>query len=469
MPAFNPKTRYDVNEKPFPIQEFDKYREEFVVRPPYQRKNVWSKAKQQDLLDSLFRRYYVPRIVLREIRLSEEKTIYEVIDGQQRINTAQLFVSDQLRLPSSLEDVHPDLPGSTFSELPADIRRFVDRDIIFTADVVKGIDDPEDPEHIKIATDIFWRLQQGETLNYMEVAHSRLSSLARNFVVKYADDQSFDYDNYEPVDSNPEKHRFFDVITRDNNRMQHLALLTRFLILEENDGPTDIQETSVKSYIDEYEDESGIGNHSFEETETGKAVLHLMELVYNIFKEDPMVQAGDGMQELKTEYFLISVYLLIRHLDKYYVIDEAEKSLIRNFVKDFHERWKDRSEDDRDVVIFADNRQQSGGEIEVRDRIIRQAFFEYAADSGHEMKTKDERRAFDEAERIKIYRRDNGLCQMCLNEGVPEKEAEVPWSEFQADHVVPHSKGGQTVVENAQTLCKTHNLRKGASRTGSSE
>jgi uncharacterized protein with ParB-like and HNH nuclease domain len=88
--------------------------EEFVVRPPYQRKNVWSRKKQQALLDSLFRRYYVPRIVIREVRLDEERTVSEVIDGQQRIYTVQRFLANDLPLPGSLEDVHlwaGQLPG----------------------------------------------------------------------------------------------------------------------------------------------------------------------------------------------------------------------------------------------------------------------------------------------------------------------------------------------------------------------
>jgi hypothetical protein len=52
-----------------PVQDFLDYWEEFVVRPPYQRKTVGNRKKQQALLDSLFRRYYVPRIVIREVRL----------------------------------------------------------------------------------------------------------------------------------------------------------------------------------------------------------------------------------------------------------------------------------------------------------------------------------------------------------------------------------------------------------------
>ena len=32
----------------------------------------------------------------------------------------------------------------------------------------------------------------------MEVAHTQLSSLTRNFIVKYSDNQTLDYSKYEP-------------------------------------------------------------------------------------------------------------------------------------------------------------------------------------------------------------------------------------------------------------------------------
>lgn len=463
MAAFNPKTEYDIIIKIFPIRDFHEFAEEFVVRPPYQRKNVWSQRKQQALLDSLFRRYYVPRIVIREVRLSENRTVHEVIDGQQRINTVQRFLADELPLPKSLKDVHQDLAGTRYSDLPVDMRRFVVRELRYDADIVIGIDDPRNPEHQKIAAEIFWRLQQGESLNYMEVAHSRLSSLARNFVVKYADDIRFDYDAYRPVDSNPDKHSFFGVIERNNDRMQHMALLTRLLILEENGGPADIRDVNIMEYIDQYQRPDGIANWSMEELAHAKQVLRNMRLFYETFKDDPMVDENSGMREFRVEYFIISTYLLLRHLSRYYVFDDAEKALLHDFVVDFHRRWRSRRDDDTDILIFSDNRQQTGSEIEVRDRIIRQLFFEYADTKGHAMLTKDKRRAFSEADRIMIYRRDNGLCQMCLKEGKPEKEAQVSWSEYQADHVIPHAKGGPTDVKNAQVLCPRHNQQKGAS------
>ena len=460
---FDPHSEYEISFRDIPIRDFLDYWDEFVVRPPYQRKSVWSRRKQQELLDSLFRRYYVPRVVVREVRLGPETTVREIIDGQQRIITANLFLSDQLPLPGSLEDVHPKLSGARYSQLPPDLRRFVDRELSYSADIVKGIEDPKNPDHQHIATEIFWRLQQGESLNYMEIAHARLSSLSRNFVVHYADDIRFDYEAYRPVDNNPSKHPFFKIVNSSNERMDHLSLLTRLLMLEERDGSADVRNQNVQEYIDRYQVDDGIDNLEFKDKPHAKAVLSNLNAFYELFKEDPMVLGGNVVRELKREYFIISMYLLLRRLRKLYVFEEAERDLFKRFVIDFHARWQDRNNKDTDILFFSDNRQQSANEIAVRHMILRQIFFEYASEQGHEMREKDTKRAFDESERILLYRMNDGLCQACLREEKPRSECFVPWSEFDADHVMPHSKGGATTLDNAELLCRHHNRQKGAS------
>ena len=458
---FDPPTSYDVIPDYIKLEDFHKYPEDYVVRPPYQRKNVWTRKKKQALLDSLFRRYYVPKIVLREIKLDKKDKKNEVIDGQQRIRVAQEFFEEELTLPQSLADLDSSLPGRKYSKLPVKVRQFVDKTLRYDVDTVKGIDDPWNPEHQQTAAEIFWRLQQGETLNYMEVAHARLSSLPRNFAVKYADDISFDYDSYEPIEDNPDTHVFFSTITRPNNRMQHLAILTRLLILEEQDGPADIRDTNVSEFIEKGHHPDGIGNYSYEDTAPARSALSNMRAFYRVFRND--VTDGYGMRELQAEYVIISLYLLLRHLRKHYVFAKREEVLFRAFTIWFDKRRRARQEDDSDIQVFTSHRQQSGREIKIRDRVIRQLFFEYAGAEGVDILTKDKKRTFSESERIAIYRAVDGVCQECSKLGLPDDEARVPWSEYDADHVVPHSKGGPTVIDNAQVLCRAHNLAKGAS------
>lgn len=248
---FNPKPEYTIVPDDISIKDFHDYKEDFVTRPPYQRKVVWSKAKKQSLMDSLFRRYYIPKLVIREVRLNENETLNEIIDGQQRITTVQDFFDNQYPLPKSLQDISPDLAGKYYKNLNTEIRKFIDKSLKFQADVIRNIEEPHDVRHQIIATEIFWRLQQGETLNYMEVAHAQLSSLTRNFIVKYADDQTFDYENYDPIDSNPDKKPFFSLLNVDNTRMKHLQFMARFLMVEHGNGYADLSDRKIEDFIND--------------------------------------------------------------------------------------------------------------------------------------------------------------------------------------------------------------------------
>lgn len=55
----------------------------------------------------------------------------------------------------------------------------------------------------------------------------------------------------------------------------------------------------------------------------------------------------------------------------------------------------------------------------------------------------------------KILKMTSGnLCQICGNKLN---------GKFHADHIVPYSKGGKTILKNAQALCGNCNLKKGSS------
>ena len=451
------------------MKEFHEYQDEYVIRPPYQRKVVWSKQQQQALLESLFLRYFIPGIVIREVRLTENNTIREVIDGQQRIITVQRFFSNDLELPKTqkLEEIDSQLPGRKYRELSSNIRRFADRNLVYKATIIKNIDDPLSDEHRRTASDIFWRLQQGESLNDIETAHSRISSLVRNFLVKYAGEYDFDYEKYEEIYPNPHKHKFFlETRSRTNSRMQHLALLGRFLLLELADGPGRIGDKQLADLIEKTQKEKGIGDTSYENEPAAIATIKNLNLLHAVFHDDPTLGSdgyGVGVLAFRYEYFTISCYLLLRHLHKHYVYNCQVRLLFRQFVFDFYKRTNPIDVSDEYARVFVENRQQDPNAIARREQIIRYEFFTYAKRCGREVIARDERRSFSEDDRIAIYLRDNGLCKMCLDAGLPEREARVPWSEFEADHVLPHSKGGQTIVENGQVLCRVHNRFKGAS------
>ncbi|MCY4537506.1 MAG: DUF262 domain-containing protein [Chloroflexi bacterium] len=465
--AFNPKSKYDIIRTNQTIKDFHDFPEDYVTRPPYQRKVVWDTGKQQALLDSLFRRYYIPSIVLREVNLDETQSKWEVVDGQQRINTVQAFFRDELTLPKSLADISPDLPDSKYSKLPTDVRKFISKHLKFDVDIIKHIGNPFNNDHQKIATDIFWRLQQGESLNNMETAHARLESLVRNFLVKYADDYDFDFKAYETIDVNPHKLAFFtETRSRTNSRMQHLTLLGRFLLIEIADGATDLGDRSIVALIDETKQRDGIGSQSYEREKPAKAVIQNLRHFREVFHDDPLLDTnnyGTGILALQYEYFTISSYMLLRHLRKYYVYDETARLCFRDFVWEFYKRIKGISRTTNQVTQFVENRQQNVQAVRSREQIIRMEFFKFVREKRQIILVeKDQQRTFNEDQRIEIYLNDNGLCQQCLAVGLTENEARVPWSEFHADHIKPWIMGGETKPWDGQVLCETHNLAKGA-------
>ena len=412
-------------------------------------------------MDSLLRRYYVPKLVFREVRLSDDRAVSEVIDGQQRINALQDFFENKYRLPESLKELSSDIAGKTYEELPVQFKQYVAM-LRIQVDRIANIDNPKNPAHQTVATEIFWRLQQGEPLNQMEIAHARLSSLVRNFLVKYADDITFDYEKYVPIDRNPDKHPFFQIVARDNDHMEHLSLLARMLLVEMHDGPTDVRDKRIIDLIDETQTSDGIGDNSYEGEAGAKAVLATLNLFHDLFRVDPMLKNGGKIRELNREYFVLSFFVLLRHIRKLYVVNDELKKHLRAFFDAFYTRWRAVTLDDRDMAVFANSRQQSPDDLRQRNLVMRQLFFEFANEAKFEVIAKDTKRAFNEAERIAIYRIAKGVCSVCKGEGKSDEEATVPWNEYDADHIMPHSKGGLTSLENARLLCRLHNQKKGA-------
>ena len=74
--------------------------------------------------------------------------------------------------------------------------------------------------------------------------------------------------------------------------------------------------------------------------------------------------------------------------------------------------------------------------------------------SGGEQESALSIRKFTDSQKRAAYERQGGTCADC---GKP-----CAFEEMHGDHKTPWSKGGHTVPDNLQMLCRTCNLRKGA-------
>lgn len=368
MPIFHVDKKFHIDDT-FPVRliDFKTKADLYEKRPPYQRKNVWLKPKQKKLIDSIFRDYFIPRIILREVKVAEGSHKYEVVDGQQRIQAVQDFLNDEFKTPEKLSEIRADM--------------------------------------------------------------------------------SFDESDYKSQESNPDRHKFFTIINLDNNRLQHLQLLARLLIIEFNSYLPELSEKEISGFIERYE---SISSEDFErKTEVCKCIK-ILNRFYEIFKGDLIVKGDDKVKELDSEYLIISFYLLLRHLEKYYAYD---KNGFQKFLHGFYQEWSNKRNDDKDMLLFRENSQQHKENLEERDSILRSKFFSLNPD----IKLKASQRLFNEAERIKIYRDGKGICTECKREGKSDDESLIKWHDFEADHIIRWIDGGETTFENARLLCRSHN------------
>jgi hypothetical protein len=104
------------------------------INPKYQRNPIWSQGQKCFLIDSILSDTPIPQVYLN--LLSEKKgtvrrTIYEVVDGQQRLRAILEFLRDEYPLAEStgkvykVSPIYHKLVGKTFSELSEELQEKV--------------------------------------------------------------------------------------------------------------------------------------------------------------------------------------------------------------------------------------------------------------------------------------------------------------------------------------------------------
>ncbi|MCZ8090662.1 DUF262 domain-containing protein [Flavobacterium sp.] len=154
--------------------QLDKYNFE----PDYQRKSdVWSPSKKSFLIDTILKNFPIPPIFLHQ-HIDEEtgKTMYDVIDGKQRLGAILSFIKNEIRTP---EDFHSD--GFGIPEL-SDIS-FKDLDENNLSDWKKAFWRYDitieyiDTNQVDVVNNIFDRLNRnGEPLTKQELRNAKYNS-----------------------------------------------------------------------------------------------------------------------------------------------------------------------------------------------------------------------------------------------------------------------------------------------------
>ena len=110
------QARYPLNTIALMVESGD-----YHLNPEFQRRHRWGREKQSRLIESLIMNVPIPPIFLYEDKFSH----YEVMDGLQRLTAIADFYRDKFELEGLAE--WPELNGRTYSRLPEQIKRGIDR------------------------------------------------------------------------------------------------------------------------------------------------------------------------------------------------------------------------------------------------------------------------------------------------------------------------------------------------------
>ncbi len=386
----------------------------FKVNKTYQREFVWSKKEMQFFIDSIIKDFPIPQVFIRKIPGNE----FEIVDGQQRLTTIQEFLKDEFTL-----SVISKLGKIKYSQLPEFTRiEFDNRKI-----PVIWLDNYDDED----VRSLFRRLQSGRDLNTGEKLNAfpgSITLLAR----KIAD------------------HPFFNNVNFSMNRYRALQLAAQIILLV-NEGITDIKANRLYEFFDFHKDD----DESSSFFKKSKRILNYMNKIIKNLK----------LPELRTPSWFINYFIFTKELmDKYNIV--SKEKVILKFYQDFFkyieenkkiskskEAHEGKIKIDIEAINFVNNnRAGTNNRKNIQSRIdyLREKFFEWE----HDIEPKDIKRGFDETERIAIYRRYKGICQN------PDCLKKVKFEDFHADHKIPHSRGGKTIINNAQVLCSSCNTIK---------
>lgn len=411
--------------KDFSIREFHTMEEdgELVLQPEYQRKYVMDATKASRLVESILMDVPIPVIYLAE----EKDGTYSVIDGQQRLTSFISFIKGyfpdtkrfSLRGLKVLSHLNK-LTFSDFGKIDKTLQTKVKTTTIHTIIIKK-----ESEEDIKF--EIFERLNTGSIkLNQDEL---RNSVYRGNYIGLLAE-----------LEENPVLH---DLIRKDNykKRMIYRGMILRFFAFA---GKTYLNyKPSMKQFLNkELRDNRSLNKDK--ENEYKELFAHALDLTKTVFGTEAYrkysIDENEGIhgkwsQSINTALFEVQMCGFVRY-SKNQIISHADsirEGMINLFLNpEFNESISVRT-NDRD-------------QVQTRFKLWFEAL-EHIVGS-----PVDQPRTFPYILKKELYETDP-TCKICGQQIQMIDDSEV-------DHILPYSKGGKTVRDNAQLVHRFCNKRK---------
>lgn len=239
------------------------------------------------------------------------------------------------------------------------------------------------------------------------------------------------------------QHPFFASCAFENSRFTHDLVAAQMTLLELAGGPANIENADLNRMYRQNVEFKGNGGAAVK-------IRRTLKFLHSMFPEKT--------PELE-RYNAISLYILISHLLERYAVTDRVGALAGWFIEfeSYRRTQRDLPTDEADIhMVTYQERTSHSTDSEDSLQWRHDYLLGRLLDRIPDLTLKDDQRIFTHDQRLAIYRRDNGVCQVKLRcEGV-----KCEWDHWKADHVVAWSKGGPTTVANRQVACPLCNAAK---------
>lgn len=416
---------------------------ELILQPDYQRFYIWDLKKEQGLIDSILRGFPIPPVWIWTHEDSSGDTVYEVIDGQQRLTCIRRYLNNEFPFketsgtPGEIDISEAD--GKYYDKAPSGQQggilpnSFQSRLRGYTVPYVEVKTNNRDQ-----IIDIFKRLNKSATnLNPQEMRNAfytgEFKSCIYEITAKFQDDEYWGHGD-----------RVFSKPTTD--RMANQQFVSDLLVAMIR-GEVQHQSSALDEFYNVY-DSSFPDRKEFEGRFEKSA-----KTIKKIFPD------SSRFTKNLSDFYSLFLYIDELTTSKNVRFDDENLTAIgaalRKFELDYASYTEKRSIDQTDNSVFERYRETIVGrqrEKEVRE--ARRNILHELINPGLKITNRDPQRLFSDEQKHYIWQvSSDKRCGICSN--IVES-----WDDYEPDHILAWSQGGRTSIANGQISHRACNRSK---------
>lgn len=307
----------------------------YILKPDFQRRLRWDETKQSRLIESFIMNVPIPPIFLYEADLS----VYEVMDGMQRITAIKDFYEDKYSLKNL--EMWPELNGKKYSELPEQIQKGIDRRYISSIVLMNETAKTKEQADI-LKRLVFARINSGGAkLEDQENRNSQYKGRFNNLIISLARNENFCniFDIPQKTENENLEEDIIDDDLKENilfKSMKDVEYVLRFFAIRQINQWSD--DWTLSTFLDLFS--SAAQNLPEDILESYKDLFEkTIELAFNIFgdktfclyKVNPNTGSGRWAKKPAMVIYDPLMNVLSKYLDRSSLLVEKKDDIITHF------------------------------------------------------------------------------------------------------------------------------------------